>query len=133
MSSALDGQSGLDDVGQECPAGTKNDATVTLPPVAAGGGGGAAEGRGDLRVKGGCHGSACGLPRRQHALNCLRPALSTAPAYACHCDSALGTTMGRGSDTRSAAIERPAYMHGSKVDHRIVQLDQLRQPARGNP
>ena len=23
-------------------------------------------------------------------------------------------------------------MRGSKVDHRIVQLDQLRQPARGN-
>ena len=23
-------------------------------------------------------------------------------------------------------------MHGSKVDHRIIQLDQLRQPAHGN-
>ena len=43
MSSALDGQNGLDYVGQECPA-------------AAGGAGGAAEGRGDLRVR-------RGLPR----------------------------------------------------------------------
>ena len=33
--------------------------------------------------------------RRQRALDRLRPALSTAPAYACHCDGALGTTMGR--------------------------------------
>ena len=41
MSSVLDVQSGLDDVGQECPAGTKSDATVTSPPVAAGGAGGA--------------------------------------------------------------------------------------------
>ena len=38
MSSALDGQSGLDDdVGQECPAGAKSDTAVTSPPVAAGG------------------------------------------------------------------------------------------------
>ena len=37
MLSALDDQSGLDDVGQECPAGTKSDATVTPPPVAGGG------------------------------------------------------------------------------------------------
>ena len=37
MSSALDGQSGLDDVGQECPAGAESDTTVTSPPVAAGG------------------------------------------------------------------------------------------------
>ena len=56
MSSALDGQSGLDDVGQECPAGAKSDTTVTSPPVAAGGAGGAAEGGGDLRVR-------RGLPR----------------------------------------------------------------------
>eukprot|EP00731_Ephydatia_muelleri_P017403 Em0010g501a len=37
VSSALDGQSGLDDVGQECPAGAESDTTVTSPPVAAGG------------------------------------------------------------------------------------------------
>ncbi|KAL5484267.1 hypothetical protein EMCRGX_G020733 [Ephydatia muelleri] len=37
VSSALDGQSGLDDVGQECPAGAKSDTAVTSPPVAAGG------------------------------------------------------------------------------------------------
>eukprot|EP00731_Ephydatia_muelleri_P032885 Em0024g429a len=41
-----DGQNGLDDVGQECPAGAKSDTAVTSPPVAAGGAGGAAEGRG---------------------------------------------------------------------------------------
>ena len=56
VSSALDGQSGLDDVGQECPAGAKSDTAVTSPPVAAGGAGGAAEGGGDLRVR-------RGLPR----------------------------------------------------------------------
>ena len=27
---------------------------------------------------------------------------------------------------------RGLLMHGSKVDHRVVQLDQLRQPAHGN-